>query len=122
MLSLHNYTFNTLLIFDGTFIALLIVILAFYYIRKSYVNKRDFLIYSEIFDKVILSLKIDKEISDLLNDEDECSVCLEDFEENCKIRVLLCKHVFHEKCIMSWIFKKQQCPVCRTDMSIFFLE
>ncbi|ESQ29364.1 hypothetical protein EUTSA_v10023843mg [Eutrema salsugineum] len=41
-------------------------------------------------------------------------ICLEDFEVNNVVRVLVgCKHVFHVQCIDSWCFYKLMCSVCR---------
>lgn len=45
-----------------------------------------------------------------------CNVCLEDFKEGETIRLLRCKHGFHDKCINTWIVKKGKCPVCIRDV------
>ena len=41
-----------------------------------------------------------------------CNICLEDFKEGESIKLLRCKHGFHDKCIKIWIVKKGKCPVC----------
>ncbi len=45
-----------------------------------------------------------------------CSICLEtdceDFEE------LFCGHQFHLRCINKWFKNKNNCPLCRTQISI----
>lgn len=43
----------------------------------------------------------------------ECAVCLMEFEENELCRMTLCLHVFHSECLLSWIKKNENCPVCR---------
>ncbi|PWA65273.1 putative E3 ubiquitin-protein ligase RHA4A [Artemisia annua] len=47
------------------------------------------------------------------NDHD-CVICLEEFQEKETIGVLEpCKHLFHTYCITRWLFKKPSCPTCR---------
>ncbi|CAH2060214.1 unnamed protein product [Thlaspi arvense] len=51
---------------------------------------------------------------------DCCVICLEDFEVNDVVRVLVgCKHVFHVECIDSWCFYKLTCPICRAPFQWF---
>ncbi len=45
-----------------------------------------------------------------------CSICYEDLTINENKRKLLCKHVFHKKCIDKWFKKGINCPICRTDL------
>ncbi|CAF1132215.1 unnamed protein product, partial [Didymodactylos carnosus] len=44
---------------------------------------------------------------------DKCSICLEDFQCDDKIRTLLCHHSFHSVCIGKWSNIDQPCPYCR---------
>ncbi|CAA7017683.1 unnamed protein product [Microthlaspi erraticum] len=51
---------------------------------------------------------------------DLCVICLEDFQVNDVVRVLVrCKHVFHVPCIDSWCSYKLTCPVCRAPFQWF---
>ncbi|BBN03892.1 E3 ubiquitin-protein ligase ATL10/75/76/77/78 [Marchantia polymorpha subsp. ruderalis] len=44
----------------------------------------------------------------------ECTICLSDFVENEKVRLLpKCNHVFHIDCIDMWLLSHVSCPVCR---------
>lgn len=52
----------------------------------------------------------------LAEDEDNCPICLEEYDlENPKIDTQ-CKHHFHLGCILEWMERSETCPVCDTDM------
>lgn len=52
-----------------------------------------------------------------LTDRVECAVCLSEFEENEKGRLLPnCKHRFHVECIDMWFFSHSTCPLCRSSV------
>ncbi|KAI3500472.1 hypothetical protein L1887_36294 [Cichorium endivia] len=45
---------------------------------------------------------------------DNCVICLEEFKNDEKIRVLVsCRHSFHGHCINVWLFGNRSCPICR---------
>lgn len=47
-----------------------------------------------------------------------CSICIDDFEEGERIRLLpRCRHAFHTDCIMPWLTERQgSCPLCKTSV------
>merc|ERR1712098_888701 len=45
---------------------------------------------------------------------ERCCVCLGDFEKGNKIRVLKCKHMFHQECVDQWLQQNRKCPLCKT--------
>ncbi|CAH8336750.1 unnamed protein product [Eruca vesicaria subsp. sativa] len=48
----------------------------------------------------------------------ECSVCLNEFQEDEKLRIIPnCCHVFHIDCIDIWLQGNANCPLCRTSVS-----
>lgn len=51
----------------------------------------------------------------IINKElDYCSICINDIDINNIIRVLKCKHQFHQTCIDTWLIHNNICPLCRT--------
>lgn len=56
-------------------------------------------------------------LSEVLSKEGapECAVCLSEFQENDKGRLLpKCNHSFHTDCIDMWFLSHTTCPLCRT--------
>jgi len=47
------------------------------------------------------------------NDNDICSVCLEDLNSNIQKTNLVCGHTFHVNCIINCLRKSNECPYCR---------
>lgn len=45
--------------------------------------------------------------------QDQCSVCLMDFEHGDSLRTLECAHRFHMACVDQWLAQSGQCPVCK---------
>lgn len=46
--------------------------------------------------------------------EEECTICLAEFAEGERVRVLVkCKHCFHVPCIQKWLKNHSSCPTCR---------
>jgi hypothetical protein len=43
-------------------------------------------------------------------DEKSCTICFEPLEEK---QFLPCTHVFHPKCIETWLTYSNNCPLCR---------
>ncbi|KAK4357032.1 hypothetical protein RND71_022642 [Anisodus tanguticus] len=49
----------------------------------------------------------------------ECAVCLNEFQENEKLRVIPnCAHIFHIDCIDVWLQNNANCPLCRNSISL----
>ncbi|MED6187164.1 hypothetical protein PIB30_073917, partial [Stylosanthes scabra] len=49
----------------------------------------------------------------------KCSVCLNEFQQNEKLRAIPnCNHTFHIDCIDIWLQNNDNCPLCRTKISL----
>merc|ERR1719483_600252 len=48
--------------------------------------------------------------------EDQCSICLTDYQEGDSQRGLPCTHAFHTACVDQWLATNPTCPVCRADL------
>ena len=53
-------------------------------------------------------------------DQDRCVICLEKFFDKQVICALSCQHLFHRRCIASWLQGKEKanmnCPVCNKNI------
>ncbi|MBA0859850.1 hypothetical protein Goshw_011409 [Gossypium schwendimanii] len=48
-----------------------------------------------------------------MDDNLQCSICLEDIKIGCEAKEMPCKHKFHNGCITPWLEHHSSCPVCR---------
>lgn len=58
------------------------------------------------------------------NQDEACSICLEDFKEDDEIITLPCNknHIFHAQCILEWLPQNNACPLCKEPVSKETLE
>lgn len=44
----------------------------------------------------------------------QCTICTDVFDGSSDISVVPCGHMFHNKCLGTWISQNMSCPQCRT--------
>jgi hypothetical protein len=50
-------------------------------------------------------------------EEDQCAVCIGEFDQDEDITLLPCQHKFHTTCITPWLTERQsKCPLCKFDV------
>lgn len=45
--------------------------------------------------------------------QQQCSICLEQFQVGETVRTIPCFHTFHSSCIDPWLATKSECPICK---------
>ncbi|KAF2069634.1 hypothetical protein CYY_009051 [Polysphondylium violaceum] len=70
-------------------------------------------------DTMIRNLPVHKFTPGYLEEEDSsCAICLSDYVQDDKIRILPCKHHFHLECVDRWLIINKTCPFCKRDISL----
>lgn len=48
--------------------------------------------------------------------QNECCICLEEFDPNESVYCIPCGHYFHVHCLMEWEQRRPTCPTCETSI------
>jgi hypothetical protein len=84
---------------------------------NSFLNKK----VNVVIDKNVLKKFRNRQykfLSDKIKELNKtCTICLDDYEETSKVKVLPCEHGFHSECITKWLTSENyKCPVCRKEI------
>lgn len=63
--------------------------------------------------------EIDYDRRKMTEEESKCSICLEKYNENTKLKILPCNHHFHSTCIDDWFEIEEICPLCMKHLNPF---
>ena len=71
--------------------------------------------------RIILELIRDKVVIYKMKKNDphinqECVICLDNYEKETKACCLGCNHIYHKKCIEDWLVLKPICPLCQYEV------
>ena len=50
-------------------------------------------------------------------ENNNCIICLSNFDIGDNVTSLPCLHMFHTECIKSWLQSKNHCPVCKLNIT-----
>ena len=62
------------------------------------------------------SLPITKYNKEKYSENFQCIICMEEFNEREKVKLLPCGHIFHPNCIKEWLMKQKSCPFCKSEI------
>ena len=65
-----------------------------------------------------IPIVIIKDQNDLIKKKNQCMICLSNYKLGDKQYILPCFHIFHTKCLKTWMFQKRYCPICKFDISL----
>ncbi|KAL6294694.1 hypothetical protein ACE6H2_002836 [Prunus campanulata] len=51
-----------------------------------------------------------------VSERDNCTVFTEEFNGGSEVACMPCSHVFHDKCVRTWLRQSHYCPVCRFEV------
>lgn len=49
-------------------------------------------------------------------DRTVCAICLEELQDEMRVRKLPCSHLYHIACIDPWLVSNRTCPLCKADI------
>ena len=89
---------------------LFVLFLSILFSKKIILNIQQFILYKRKLKR--LEIKYTNQYN-----FNQCTICIENFNENEKIIKLNCDHLFHKQCIQTWIKQKEMCPNCNHPLS-----
>lgn len=64
------------------------------------------------------SIRYDPERGTKFHGEDaKCGICLAEYEKDDHVKILICLHKFHEKCVENWLSAHPTCPLCKWNLN-----
>ncbi|XP_018483582.1 probable E3 ubiquitin-protein ligase RHB1A [Raphanus sativus] len=60
--------------------------------------------------------KLSKDVFVPIEEEEDCPICLEEYDMDNPKLLAKCEHHFHLACILEWMERSETCPVCNKEM------
>jgi hypothetical protein len=51
-----------------------------------------------------------------------CSICLAEYTDGEQVIMLPCQHMYHRPCVVEWLVRRPECPLCKQDVRVLVLE
>jgi len=83
--------------------------------RLNQININERIQRNQLPQKYIIKIK-EYKLNEDLEESDNCSICLENYNKDNIINVLKCGHKYHKDCIDDWINDNNNCPLCRLSL------
>jgi len=61
----------------------------------------------------IRALPVGEVLRKLPEDQQQCCICLEDFQLGVRRKIMSCLHGYHESCLDKWLRTNASCPMCK---------
>lgn len=116
---LFDSKFLSMIVYAWVFPVLGIIVIYIYYKRAQALVRRGQLSTTSQLDSHLGEERYDAASNLGAYAAAECSICLEEFVDGARTRVLPCQHRFHLHCVDQWLLinrHKPTCPLCNLDV------
>ena len=79
--------------------------------NNNHINGNDINRIMELLPSTIINEKKEGE-------NNNCIICLEEFDIGDSVTTLPCVHLFHTDCIKSWLKSQNHCPICKFEITL----
>lgn len=80
---------------------------------NTFQEEDQYLLDADLADNLLICERL--MMQELTNSEETsiCTICQDDLELNQVVKRTPCKHIFHSRCLSTWLESNHTCPICR---------